>query len=192
MKDYSLMTDEQLVELAKRQDGVATNEIFVRYKNLLRSIIRKKKLFLQDGDFEDLLQEGMIGLFSAVNTYNGSVQFCSYAYKCVENTLKSAIEKSNCGKNRALNNSVSFDLNGGGDVGQFGLTVSPEITCINDESAREFLIKSKSALSPLENSILEFYLEGYSHDEIAKKTGKDVKAIGNALHRIRNKLKLLV
>ena len=99
--DYKSMTDEQLVMLAQEKNQVATNELFARYKNFVRAIIRNKDLFLPDGDVEDLTQEGMMGLFNAVNTYNGTVLFKSYAYVCVERMLLSAIGKSNRQKNKS-------------------------------------------------------------------------------------------
>ena len=193
--DYQNMTDEQLVALSQTKDAVATNLIFARYKNFVRGIIRKKDLFLPDGDAEDLLQEGMMGLFNAVNTYvySPSTQFISYAYVCVERMLISAIEKSNCGKNRALNNSVSLE-NEMGENGEVNSTVdlNPETKYINRESVQEFFGNMKDVLSPLEDNILHLYLDGYSYEEIGKKTDKNVKAIDNALQRIRAKIKTTV
>ena len=166
--DYQKMTDEELVQKAQEKDQSAINEIFARYKNFVRSIIRSKDLFLPDGDGEDLLQEGMLGLFSAVNTYNGSVQFKSYAY-------------------RALNNSVALD----GGINEGEALLDPETKYISSESFKEVDSVIKETLSKLEYLILTYYIEGYSYEEIGNKTGKNVKAIDNALQRIRSKIKTL-
>lgn len=181
------MTDEELVQKAQEKDQSAINEIFARYKNFVRSIIRSKDLFLPDGDGEDLLQEGMLGLFSAVNTYNGSVQFKSYAYVCIERTLISAIGRSNTDKNRALNNSVALD----GGINEGEALLDPETKYISSESFKEVDSVIKETLSKLEYLILTYYIEGYSYEEIGNKTGKNVKAIDNALQRIRSKIKTL-
>lgn len=187
--DYSKLTDENLVSLSQEKDVGATNEIFTRYKNFVRAIIRNKDLFLPDGDGEDLLQEGMLGLFNAVNTYNGSVQFKNYAYVCIERMLISAISKSNRDKNRALNDSVALD----GEMleNMFKTVFDPESNYIASESIKEFDLVIKEELSSLEYSILNLYVKGYSYEEIGVKTGKNVKAIDNALQRIRNKIRSL-
>ena len=189
--DYKNMTDEQLVMLAQEKNQVATNELFARYKNFVRAIIRNKDLFLPDGDVEDLTQEGMMGLFNAVNTYNGTVLFKSYAYVCVERMLLSAIGKSNRQKNKALNNSVALESENGDGVVE-GLVLgeyNPETNYIEDERFKELTLAIKGVLSKLEYSIMTFYCEGYSYEEIAEKTNKNVKAIDNAIQRIRAKIR---
>jgi len=185
------MTDEGLVLLAQEKNQDATNELFTRYKNFVRAIIRSKDLFLPDGDVEDLTQEGMMGLFSAVNTYNGKVLFKSYAYVCIESALLSAIGKSNRQKNKALNNSVALESENGESVIEgWGMgSYNPETNYIEDERFKEVTFAIKDALSKLEYSIMTFYCEGYSYEEIAKKTNKNVKAIDNAIQRIRTKIR---
>jgi len=193
--NYEKLSDEALVELAQGKDAVATTTIIGRYKNFVRAIIRRKNLFLPDGDGEDLLQEGMIGLIKAVGTFNGGAQFKSYAYTCITSGLISAIEKSNCGKNRALNYSVSFSGLDGGDLGietSNKNEINPETQYILKESSAELKTSLEKVLSKLENHILSLYLEGYSYEEIGRKTEKNVKAIDNALQRIRAKTRTLI
>ena len=93
---YVNLSDEQLVEMSKNGDNLATETLILRYKNLVKGIARS--YFLADGDPEDLLQEGDIGLFKAIEGFNGLSSFKSYAYLCVKSAVISAIKKSNSNK----------------------------------------------------------------------------------------------
>ena len=97
--EYVNLPDERLVEISKTGDNKATETLILRYKNLVKAIARS--YFLADGALEDLLQEGDIGLFKAIEGFNGSSSFKSYAFICVKSAVISAIKKSNSNKNKS-------------------------------------------------------------------------------------------
>ena len=189
--DYINLTDEQLVSLAQEKDTEAMSTVINRYKNLVKKVARS--YFLIGGDTEDLLQEGMLGVFKAVETFNGKSGFKSYVYICVKTSIISAIKKSNCDKNKPLNNYVSISGNKDSDADKNQFVISlesdPETDFINKEAEVELQNKIKSTLSNLEFNILSLFLKGYSYIEIGEKLNKNAKSIDNALQRIRKKLK---
>ena len=188
--DLNSLSDEQLVFMAQNKDTDAMTEIILRYKNFVRAVARS--YFLADGDHEDLLQEGMLGVFKAVETFNGSAEFRNYAYVCVKNGILTAIQRSNREKNKPLNNYVSFTGLGENETEKEFAVVSadfdPETVYINDESEAELKKSIEKKLSRLEFRILQLYLKGYSYDEIGDNTERNAKAVDNALQRIRKKL----
>ncbi len=193
--DLQNLTDEELCELAQKDNKQATALMFDRYKNLVKAISRS--YFLIGGDKEDLFQEGLLGLFNAIISYNGKSSFKSYAYVCVRNSIVSVIKTYNTLKNRPLLNYVSLTSFTEGDKDKVDFVVDeegfdPETAYINKESTEELKNKIKSALSCLENEILTYYLKGYSYAEIAQNTNKNVKSIDNAIQRIRNKVYAII
>lgn len=191
---YVNLSDEKLVEMSKNGDNLATETLIIRYKNLVKGIARS--YFLADGAPEDLLQEGDIGLFKAIEGFNGTSSFKSYAFLCVKSAVISAIKKSNSNKNKPLNNYVSISGNDGNDADKseivIGSAVDPEIGYINKETADELNVNIKKSLSSLEYKILTKYLAGYSYLEIGSELSKPVKSIDNAIQRIRKKLKAVI
>lgn len=176
-------TDEQLVELYKKGDANAFNEIYSRYKNTVRYFARN--LFLLGADFEDLIQEGMLGLIKAVNLYkNEESSFKTFATLCIKSSLYTAVKKYSGFKFFPLNNSESYDVLD--KLGFYGQT--PEEIALLKESGNELSSYLNKDLSKNEMDILNLYLCGYSYVEIASKTGKKVKAIDNALQRVRKKI----
>ena len=176
-------TDEQLVELHKSGNADAFAAICERYKELVKGISRA--YFLVGGDRDDLLQEGLLGLLKAVNTYNASVgaTFKTFAYTCIENNVKSAVKKAYNKGNVPLNNSVSLSE---------GIEIfapdNPEDKVLSDEREREFNTRLTRGLSSNEKIILDLYLKGLSYAEIADEINGDVKKVDNALQRIRKKI----
>lgn len=187
--NYFNLTDEELVWLAQK-NGEGIEVLMDRYKNKVNSFARS--YFLTGGDVDDLIQEGMVGFFKAITTYNGKASFNTHAYTCIKTSILSAVKKSNRLKNIPLNNYVS--LSGGADEsadkteiiidGSFG----PEEIFINAENLNELKNIIAKNLSKFENNVLSLYLKGYSYGDIAQKTKKQVKSIDNALQRIRKKL----
>lgn len=187
--NYFNLTDEELVWLAQK-NGEGIEVLMDRYKNKVNSFARS--YFLTGGDVDDLIQEGMVGFFKAITTYNGKASFNTHAYTCIKTSILSAVKKSNRLKNIPLNNYVS--LSGGVDEsadkteiiidGSFG----PEEIFINAENLNELKNIIAKNLSKFENNVLSLYLKGYSYGDIAQKTKKQVKSIDNALQRIRKKL----
>lgn len=187
---YSQLKDEELAVLS-RTDSEAGAELLRRYKKLVSAVSRK--YFFNDGNSDDVIQEGEIGVFKAMSTFNGSSPFKNYAYKCIKTSIISAIKKSNANKNKPLSNYISlYSLSVDDDEDKTLLImdtkVGPEESVINEESESELKKFIASTLSKLEFSILTLYLEGFSYEEIANKTNRQTKSIDNAIQRIRKKL----
>ncbi len=191
--DYKKFTDEELVKMAQGKDAEAMTTVIERYKNYVKIAVRP--YFICGGDSEDLLQEGMLGVFRAVETFNGKSSFKSYVYICVKSGILSLIRKYNSDKNKPLNNFISLSGDSETDLDKNCLMSSfkdnPEKAFIDTEGEKEFFGKVEKSLSSLEFKILNLFLEGYSYLEIANKLSKNEKSIDNALQRIRKKVALI-
>ena len=173
-------TDEELALLAHDGDREAEELLVARYHRLVRTCARP--YFLAGGDSEDLIQEGMIGLLSAISTYQPTreVPFRAYAGTCIRSRIVSAVRASLSGRNRPLNDAVSL---GDDELPQPG----PEEQLLRREETEVFLSSLTQSLSALERQILPMYLEGRSYREIAACIGKTEKSVDNAVQRIRAK-----
>lgn len=189
--NYNELTDEALVQLNKQGDGMAFDELYSRYITLIRSLART--YFLVGGDEEDLCQEGLIGLFSAVNAYDaekqGSSSFKTFAYKCVKSRILNLISLSRAEKHRALNDSVSIQEVVENETD--GFISSPEDKVIGEEGLKELIYEIKSQLSNFEIQVFNLYVEGEKYTEIAEKLNKSPKSVDNAIQRIKEKTKRL-
>ena len=191
--NYISVNDDKLLELAVKGDREAEAQLAKRYSRLVRSCSRP--LFLAGGDSEDLIQEGMIGLLSAIRDYdpNMNTAFRTYAEVCIKRRLISAVKSASSLKHIPLNDGVSLD-----DVlsedGQAQLPETelhrrvPEEQVLARESKTEILSTFSQCLSKFETRILSLYLDGLSYREMAEDTGKSEKSIDNAVQRIRRKL----
>ena len=191
--NYISVNDDKLLELAVKGDREAEAQLAKRYSRLVRSCSRP--LFLVGGDSEDLIQEGMIGLLSAIRDYdpNMNTAFRTYAEVCIKRRLISAVKSASSLKHIPLNDGVSLD-----DVlsedGQAQLPETelhrrvPEEQVLARESKTEILSTFSQCLSKFETRILSLYLDGLSYREMAEDTGKSEKSIDNAVQRIRRKL----
>ena len=180
MIDYS---DEQLVELYKKGNPAVFENIYARYKSMIRSLARR--FYLVGGDNEDLMQEGVIGLLNAINTYNGSCLFSTYAYACIKNAMISAVNSAQSKKNGPLNRSVPITS----QTDEFlNLYLNPEDEIIGKENEKELMQKITAELSSFEITVLKLFLEGLSYLEIGEKLNKQPKSIDNALQRIKRKI----
>ncbi len=188
---YSDFADEELVTMSKNGDQSAFDELYSRYITPIR--IYARAYFLVGGDEEDLCQEGLIGLFSAVNGYDkekfGSSSFKTYANKCIKSRIINAITRARSEKHRALNDSVSIQEFVESEAEGFGY--SPEDKIIGEEGLSELIGNIKSRLSRFELSVFELYVEGEKYTEIAEKLGKSPKSVDNAIQRIKEKTKEL-
>lgn len=184
------LSDEQLLSLSKSQNADAINELLSRYKYIVSAVAHS--YFLIGGDSEDLLQEGMIAVFNAINSFNGKSSFKSYVYTCVKNRIITLIKQSNRYKNQPLNNYISLSGFSDGDLDKSEIIIDsefgPEDIYINAESEKELKEIITKSLSEFEHKILLEYLKGYSYREIGEKFNKKDKAIDNALQRIRKKI----
>ena len=166
VKNYELKSDEQLVALILEGDTGAMDFLMNKYKNLVRS--RARTLFLVGADKEDLIQEGMIGLYKAIRDYKAerNVSFHNFAELCINRQMYSAIKGSNTKKNQPLNNYISFDSMEGGDGAEstmerlmglnFEKNKNPEQLVIDKESADVLEYTLVGHLSDLEKKVLHF------------------------------------
>lgn len=187
MENYASFSDENLAVLA-RTDALALETLIERYKKAVKRTARQ--YFLAVGEEDDLIQEGTIGLFKAINTFDGVSTFKNYAFTCIKSGIISAVRKSTSGKNKPLIYYVPIYVGEDEDKNSLikGEVVDPEEEYINSEAAREFMERVKAALSGYEYQILTLYLDGYSYADIAKLKGKNAKSVDNAVQRIRKKI----
>lgn len=185
MEDYSCRTDEEVLYAFRGGDKAAGEELLFRYKNKVLSIARR--FFLAGSDTEDLVQEGMCGLYSAMLSFEGQSGFSSYAYACIKNRILDAIKKSGSNKNLALNGFISISE----DEQVVGEVYSPEEALIDDESKTEFMNKMKNELSSLEYRAICMYIDGSTMAEISSALGVTYKQTDNAIARAKKKLRNL-
>ena len=193
---YNNFSDEELIEKLRAGDTEIADYIMEKYKPLVRK--KTNAMYLIGGEPEDLIQEGMIGLFKAVRDYNPEkeVSFFAFAELCISRQLYSALEVSNRKKHIPLNTYVSFSSqedSEGVHLEQMitEQTISPEQLLIEQEGKREFFDQLEEKLSPMEKKVLYLYLEGSSYTQIAEYMDKTPKSIDNTLQRIRGKIKTL-
>ena len=199
MTKYEMQTDEQLIESLRGGDDAITDYIMDKYKNLVRK--EAKAMYLLGGENDDLIQEGMIGLFKAVRDYdvNQTASFYSFAKLCVTRQMYSAIEASKRKKHIPLNSYISLyeDLEGEKDGAlmdtiEAGEGSDPEKAFLSKEYAEIIKGELKEQLSELENKVLYLHLSGTDYKTIAKLLDKNPKAIDNALQRIRSKAEKII
>ena len=198
MKNYDAETDEALVDAIVGGDSDAMDFLMNKYKNLVRS--RARTLFLVGADKEDLIQEGMIGLYKAIRDFNTErqVSFRSFAELCITRQMYSAIKGSNTQKNQPLNNYISIDSM---DVSEdrenpleqllginFEKNKNPEQLVLDKEAADVLSYTLVGHLSEMEKQVLQFYMKDMNYSQIAAALGKEPKAVDNALQRIKKKL----
>lgn len=176
------MTDEELITAAKNGDKEAENELLNRFIPLVKNVAAR--FFLSGGESEDLVQEGMVGLLSAINSFEkAGASFSTYAYTCVRNSIVDAVKKSHSDKHSALNNFVPIV-----EISDYVSPVSPEDEVIKSESRREFLQKISKGLSSFEFKVAVMRLDGMGVAEISSVLGKSQKSVSNSLNRAKRKL----
>ena len=190
MKNSELKSDEQLWKEASNGDVNAEGQLIQRYSRIVKVCARP--LFLMGGDSEDLIQEGMLGLLSAVRQYDPSKEtsFKTYAELCVKNRIYTAIKSAARMKHTPLNDYVSFQSPHFDESRTLsnGYARDPEELIITKERLDEITNNTLGCLSKLESQVLSLYLDGLSYDEISKALNKTPKSVDNAVQRIRRKL----
>lgn len=196
MIEYAELEDSALQKLAADGDSYAEEELVSRYMRLVR--ICARPLFLAGGESEDLIQEGMFGLLSAVRQYNNehNASFKTFAEWCIRNRLRSAVKSASSLKHDPLNNRVPLEsiLSDESQTQAVACAElfqkSPEEQVLareNKKYTEQLYLSLVSMFSKYEKAVLTYYLEGLSYKEIAKLTGKGDKAVDNAIQRIRRK-----
>ncbi|MBO6128069.1 MAG: sigma-70 family RNA polymerase sigma factor [Pseudobutyrivibrio sp.] len=187
---YSDYSDEKLVKMYQDGDQAILNFICEKYKPLV--LKNSKKYFLVGGENEDLIQEGMIGLFSAIGDYDttSEVTFFHFAQMCIDRHMLKAIEASNRKKHSPLNAYVSlYDEEGEELEKPDYLAEDPAEIVIEAEENLDLIDRLKQALSPMEKQVFDLYMQDLDYKEIAAKLGKPEKSIDNTLTRIKSKAK---
>ena len=194
---YQNLEDEQIIEQIKQGDEEALSYILEKYKNLVN--IKVSKYFMVGAEKEDVVQEGMIGLFKAIKSYNSEKQnsFKSFANICIERQLITTIKSSNRQKHIPLNsylslNTAAYDNNEDDSVELIDTFNSNTIedpleTIMKQEYYNEVETAVNKNLSKFEKQVLDRYLKGESYVKIAEKLDSPVKSIDNAIQRIRKK-----
>ncbi len=186
MSPYSGRSDEDLALAAQGGDKTAVRYLLEKYKNAARGVARS--YFLEGGDAEDLVQEGMIGLYAAITDYRpGGSSFKNFAYLCIARRIRSAIRSAARKKHLPLKNYIPL-LNADGqglDVAAFG---DPETQLISEEEKEEFYAFLRTELSPAEYRALLLYIEGLSAAEIASRAGRSERSAESAVQRAKKKV----
>lgn len=186
--EYGKKSDEELVRSYQSGNVAVVNYICEKYKPLVLKL--SKKYFLIGGENEDLIQEGMIGLFGAIGDYDTSsdVTFFHFAQLCIDRQMIKAIEASNRKKHSPLNAYVSLYDEDGGELDEPNFTSDdPAELIIEAEENSDLIARLKQALSPMETKVFDLYMQDFDYKEIAVKLGKPEKSIDNTLTRIKQK-----
>ena len=195
MNELRTISDEELLRQIKAGSNDAMECLLERYRDMVRKEARK--FFLAGGDEEDLIQEGMIGLFTAVTSYQDGkkTSFSTFAHLCVQRQIYTTITAFNRKKHIPLNTSISlFEHKNQED--EFALDEiletpegTPEELLVRKEEIKDYYRMIDQKLSKFEKQVMYYYLNGDNYTVIAKKLGKTDKSIDNAIQRIRKKIK---
>ena len=183
---------------ARNGDPVALDALIRRYNTFVR--LKASSYFLAGGDSDDLIQEGLIGLYKAVRDFrtDKETSFRSFAELCVTRQIITAIKTATRFKHAPLNTYVSFSHTPAGQESDSDCTLGdalpgprvddPAICVISTEELQSLVVCLGTSLSPLESDALRLYLEGSSYEEMAEELGCDTKTIDNALQRVKRKI----
>lgn len=194
---YAALSDEQLCLLSQQGDSGAAEHLIGRYKPQVLSMARR--YYLEGGDRDDLVQEGMIGLYQAVAGYrkNQKAKFRTFCTLCIRRQLVDAMRKANTRKNQMLNQSLSLNetFGGKGDEGWSLIAdkcLDPEKALLGKEAAQDFTRYLETALSKQEKATLSEFLKGHSYDLIAARLGTNPKSVDNAIQRVKKKISVFL
>jgi len=195
LEEYTQMSDDELVELVHQGDMEAQETLIKRYKNFV--LAKSRSYFLVGADREDIVQEGMIGLYKAVRDYKIErlASFRAFAELCITRQIITAIKAATRQKHQPLNTYISlnkpiYDEESDRtllDVLKGGKLSNPEALFISNETYDLIESEISSMLSDLEFDVLQEYLDGKSYQKIAEALDKHVKSVDNALQRVKRK-----
>lgn len=198
--DFEQMEDEYLVDYVREGDSGALEYLINKYKNFVRA--KARSYFLIGADHEDIVQEGMIGLYKAIRDFKGDKlsSFKAFAELCITRQIITAIKTATRQKHIPLNSYVSLDRPIYDEESDRTLldvicgtrVTDPEELLINQEEFDDIELKMGEILSDLERKVLMLYLDGRSYQEISVDLKRHVKSIDNALQRVKRKLERYV
>jgi RNA polymerase sporulation-specific sigma factor len=194
------LDDDKVLELVHQGDNEALDYLIHKYKNFVRA--KARTYFLIGADKEDIIQEGMIGLYKAIRDYNEDklTSFKAFAELCITRQIITAIKTATRQKHIPLNSYVSLDkpiydeesdrtlL----DVIAGSKAIDPQELLVNQENFGDMELKLSELLSEFEKGVLHLYLEGKTYQEISEELNRHVKSIDNALQRVKRKLEQLM
>lgn len=189
------MTDEVLAGLAQAGDREAEDILIRRYVEMIRG--KAHLYFIVGADSEDVIQEGMIGLFKAIHDYSGNREatFKTFAELCINRQILTAVKTASRRKHQPLNDSVSLstpvDETGGGTLEESlggDMASNPEAVFMENTLSLLLTDENSTLFSSMERRVLKEYLAGRKYPEIAQSLGKSYKAVDNAMQRIRRKI----
>lgn len=172
------LDDESLVRLAQSGDEVGTEALLRRYKAMV--VKTSRSYFLIGAEPEDLVQEGMIGLYKAILTYRADrAKFITHAFVCIKSSILDAVKKANRGKNRALNDYEPL---------QEKNEAKALNNILNVMEIEDLIERAKESFSGRERQVFELYVDGYTNREMADKLNISPKAVENSIQRIKKKI----
>ena len=197
INEYDKMTDEEIIKEIRKGDKQALTYLMNKYKEIVN--LKVGKYFMVGAEKEDIIQEGLIGLFKAIKTYNAEKNnaFKTFANMCIERQLITAIKSSNRQKHMPLNSYLSLNMSAYDNEEENGAELmdtfdsktieDPLETIINKEYYDEIEKSIDKTLSQFEKQVLDRYMKGESYVTIAKRLDSPVKSVDNAIQRIRKK-----
>lgn len=197
---YDSYTDEELIERLRDGEEAVMEYLIAKYKDLV--LKKTRSMYILGADHDDLLQEGMLGLFKAIRDYDAGrdAAFSTFAELCVTRQVYTAIQAANRQKHSFLNYYVSLEAGmeeGNEQIRSLlesytdGSVSSPETIVVGRDSMEAFLAEMERVLSPFERQVVELQITGMNYTEIAAVLNREAKAVDNAIQRIRNKIRQL-
>ncbi|MGE8081355.1 RNA polymerase sporulation sigma factor SigH [Peribacillus loiseleuriae] len=200
IENYANLEDKVLVKMAHSGDSESLAFLINKYQNFVR--MKTRPYFLIGADNEDIVQEGMIGLYKAIRDFREDMMtsFKAFADLCITRQIITAIKMANRQKHGPLNSYVSLDKPLYDDESNYTLMdmiseekiTNPEVLIINKEKTDDIRLKISKLLSDLERRALDLYMKGHSYVEISEELNTHVKSIDNALQRVKRKLEQLL
>ena len=192
-KELNLLSDDSIVKMAQEGSSTAYEFLIQKYREMAK--LKAHKYYINGGDNDDVMQEGMIGIFKAVRDFDSDAgsSFSSFVELCVDRQIQTAITGANREKHRPLNESVSLSDEDEAAGEKMSIPASkgdePERLALLKEAVDALFDEAKEKLSPLEQSVFRGIMQGKSYTEIAAELKKSPKSIDNATQRIKRKIK---
>ena len=199
---YNGLDDEELIDMLRQGEPSVMEYLMDKYKNLVRS--KAKSMYILGGDNDDLIQEGMIGLFKAVRDYDSGrdASFMTFADLCISRQMYTAVSAAGRQKHIPLNSYVSLYAGEDGQTGEENSSIlfaslanekeNPEKLFLDKERVAYLEGRIEQELSDFEKQVLDLYMTGMTYSQIAKVLGRDEKSTDNALTRLKGKIKKML